>query len=103
MKKRSLYIAIMVLICGITACHDSVTNLTPESELTEANFFQSAEDMERAILGAYNSYQQIYPRNWLVFETPTESVHKSEYDFIGGLQQVDQLAFHPSNDIFENF
>src|SRR5699024_4950573 len=103
MKKSSLYITIMVLICGITACHDSVTDLAPESELTEANFYNSADDMERAILATYNSYQQRYPDNYLVFEIPTESIHKSEYDFIGGLQQVDQLAFHPSNDIFENF
>src|SRR5699024_9138515 len=83
--------------------HDSVTDLATEYDLTEANFYNSADDMERAILANYNSYQQRYPRNWLVFETPTESVHKSEYDFIGGLQQVDQLAFHPSNDIFESF
>lgn len=103
MNKKGLYIAFLVLISGLTACHDSVTDLKPESELTEANFYQSADDMERAILGTYNGYQQIYPRNWVLFETPTDHIHKSEYDFIGGLLQVDQLAFHPSNDIFENF
>ncbi|WP_372634964.1 RagB/SusD family nutrient uptake outer membrane protein [Fodinibius sp.] len=103
MNKYSLYIVLLVLISGLTACHDSVTDLKPESELTEANFYQTAADMERAILGVYNGYQQRYPRNWVVFETPTDHVHKSEYDFIGGLLQVDQLSFHPSNDIFENF
>lgn len=103
MKKYSLYIVFLVLISGLTACHDSVTDLTPESDLTEANFYQTSEDMESAILGVYNGYQQIYPDNWIVFETPTDNIHKSEYDFIGGLQQVDQLSFHPSNDIFENF
>jgi starch-binding outer membrane protein, SusD/RagB family len=103
MKKNRLFIPIVVLMCMLTACHDSVTDLTPESSLTEANFYQTADDMERAILGVYNSYQQIYPRNWVLFEAPTDHIHKSEYDFIGGLQQVDQLGFHPDNDIFENF
>ncbi|SHG60624.1 Starch-binding associating with outer membrane [Fodinibius roseus] len=103
MNKYSIYIVLLVLISGLTACHDSVTDLKPQSELTEANFYQTADDMERAVLGVYNAYQQQYPRHWVLFETPTDHVHKSEYDFIGGLLQLDQLAFHPGNDIFENF
>lgn len=104
MNKRSLLIVTLALIFGLTACQDNVLNLTPESELTEANFFQTGEDLERAILGVYNSYQdELYPRNWVLFETPTDHIHKSEYDFIGGLLQVDQLAFHPDNDIFTDF
>lgn len=103
MKKVKLFIATLFLTFGFTACQDGVTNLTPESSLTEVNFFQTADDMERAILGVYNQYQQQYPRNWVLFETPTDHIHKSEYDFIGGLQQIDQLAFHPSNNAFETF
>jgi starch-binding outer membrane protein, SusD/RagB family len=103
MKISKNYFIALVLVWSIIGCHDSVTNLTPESTLTEANFFQSGSDLERAVLGVYNSYQQIYPRNWVVFEAPTDHIHKSEYDFIGGLQQVDQLAFHPDNTIFRNF
>lgn len=103
MKKLQILLVSSVLIFSITACHDSVTNLLPESELTEANFYQSADDLERALLGVYNAYQQIYPRNWVVFEAPTDHIHKSQYDHLGGLQQVDQLAFHPENTIFRDF
>ncbi len=103
MNKSRLLIATLVIVCGLTACHDSITNLTPESTLTEANFFKTGEDLERAILGTYNSYQQRYPRNWLLFEAPTDHIHKSEYDHIGGLLQIDQIAFHPDNGIFASF
>lgn len=103
MNKSSFkLLALILLLVGLNAC-DGVTDLSPESSLTESNFYQTGEDMERALVGVYSRYQANYPRNWVLFETPTDHIHKSEYDFLNGLLQLDQIAFHPSNGSIQSF
>ncbi|MCC5907817.1 MAG: RagB/SusD family nutrient uptake outer membrane protein [Balneolaceae bacterium] len=102
MKKSIFILLIVLMMSGITACHDSVTNLTPESVLTEANFFQSSEDMEQAVIGVYANYQTRYSRFWTIFEMPTESIHMSAYTSPAD-NSINQIAFNPQTDIYRDF
>lgn len=92
-----------MLAIGISACEDAVTELTPQSTLTEANFYKTADDMDRAVIGIYSRYQSRMPRDWALLEMPTGQLHMSSYRHIGGLEAVDNIDFQPQNDIFRNF
>ncbi len=90
-----------ILMLGAVSC--DVVNLDPISTLTEANFYKTADDMNRAVIGIYSRYQARLPRDWAMFEMPTESLYMSAYRFIGGLEAVNTLNFEPQNDIFKGF
>lgn len=90
-----------VLMLGAVSC--DVVNLEPISTLTDANFYKTSDDMNRAIVGIYSKYQARLPRDWAMFEMPTESLYMSAYRFIGGLEAVNTLNFEPQNDIFKLF
>lgn len=49
----------MTLLLG--ACHDELLNPIPESVLTTKNFFNTAKDMDMAVLGIYNRLQSMLP------------------------------------------
>lgn len=104
MKKNQYYIAVLLsMMLSLEACHDRVTDLTPISSLTEANFYRTADDLERAVLGVYSRYQSRIPRDWALLEMPTDHLHMSSYRHIGGLEAMNNLDFQPQNDIFRNF
>lgn len=102
MKNRiNLYIVLLILIAPFYSC--DVVDLDPISTLTEANFFKTSEDMDRAVLGIYSRYQSRKPRDWTLFEMPTDHLYMSSYRFIGGLEALNNLDFQPQNDILRNF
>lgn len=102
MKNRiKLYIVSLILIAPFYSC--DVVDLDPISTLTEANFFKTSEDMDRAVLGVYSRYQSRKPRDWSLFEMPTDHLYMSSYRFIGGLEALNNLDFQPQNDILRNF
>lgn len=104
MKKNQYYIAVVLsLMLSLQACHDRVTDLTPISSLTEANFYRAADDLDRAVLGIYSRYQSRLPRDWAMLEMPTDHLHMSSYRHIGGLEAMNNLDFQPQNDIIRNF
>ncbi len=102
MKKHiKIYIVLIILFSPFYSC--DVLDLEPISTLTEANFFKTSDDMDRAVLGIYSRYQSRKPRDWSLFEMPTDHLYMSSYRFIGGLEALNNLDFHPQNDILRNF
>lgn len=100
-KMKSIQFLIsMILVAGLTACTDSVTNLTPHSELTSANFYQTAQDMDRAVLAIYSQYSSRFTSDWQILEAPTDDMHMSPYGSVAGLEQINELDFQSSNNIF---
>lgn len=97
------FLKISLLCSSLWVASCDVVNLDPISTLTEANFYQTADDMDRAVLGVYNRLQTRLPRDWSVFEMPTDHLYMSAYRFIGGLEAVSTLDFQAQNDIFRNF
>lgn len=101
--KKYLIVPFIILAIGFSACQDAVTELKPLSTLTEANFYQTSDDIERAVIGIYSRYQSRMPRDWALLEMPTESIHMSSYRHIGGLEAMNNLDFQPENDLIRNF
>ncbi len=101
--KSYKYLSLLFLAFTFSACDDSVLNLTPESILTEVNFYQKAQDINGAVLGIYNRYQIRKQRDWAVLEMPTDNIHRTGYFNIGGLDELNTLAFSSENQLFAGF
>lgn len=101
--KKYIIAGITAIALTFSACEDAVTELTPISTLTEANFYKTADDLDRAVIGIYSRYQSRLPRDWAMLEMPTDQLHMSAYRHIGGLEAMNTLDFQPQNDIFRNF
>ncbi len=96
--------SIRIVVFGFLLASCDVVNLDPISTLTEANFYKTADDMNRAVVGIYSRYQARLPRDWAMLEMPTDHMYISPtYRGITGLETVDILDFQSSNDIFRNF
>jgi len=102
-NKKYFITAFIGLALSFTSCEDAVTELIPQSTLTEANFYKTADDMDRAVIGIYNRYQSRMPRDWALLEMPTDHLHMSSYRHIGGLEALNNLDFQPQNDIIRTF
>src|SRR5690606_28234195 len=48
-------------------------------------------------------YQSRKPRDWALFEMPTDHLYMSSYRFIGGLEALNNLDFQPQNDVLRTF
>ena len=103
--KNNSYILIGVLATSLSmgACNDLILDLTPQSVLTEADFYKTAQDLEGAVIGVYSSYQSRKPRDWAILEMPTDNIHRTGYFNIGGLDELNNLAFSSENPLFASF
>lgn len=101
MRKNRIFFTLGLTILSFTSCE--VVDLEPISTLTEANFYKTADDMDKAVLGVYNRYQSRMPRDWALLEMPTDHLYMSSYRHIGGLEAINNLDFQPQNDIIRNF
>jgi hypothetical protein len=97
------FIKASLLCSSLWAASCDVVNLEPISTLTEANFFKTTDDMDRAVLGIYNRLQTRLPRDWAILEMPADYYYMSAYRFIGGLEAVKTLDFQAHNDVFRTF
>ncbi|MGV3641470.1 MAG: RagB/SusD family nutrient uptake outer membrane protein [Adhaeribacter sp.] len=102
-KIRYLSLGLTALALSLGACDDQVIDLLPESVLTEGNFYKTAQDLEGSVLGIYSRYQARLPRDWAMLEMPTDNLHTTGYFNIGGLPEVNNLAFTSDNPLFSSF
>src|SRR5690606_1480036 len=104
MKNNSyILIGLLATSLSLVACNDLILDLTPQSVLTEADFYKTAQDMEGAVIGIYSSYQARKPRDWAILEMPTDNIHRTGYFNIGGLDELNNLAFSSENPLFASF
>lgn len=96
-------VVLLLLALSVSACHDSIVDLQPESELTDANFFETRNQIENAVLGVYGHYQDKLPEDYYLMELPSDHLHISEYRLIEGLQPISTLNFDPGNARFTAF
>lgn len=100
---RNHFMYLFIASLCLASCNDLILDLTPQSELTEANFYKKAKDMEGAVIGIYSSYQSRKPRDWSLLEMPTDNIHRTGYFNIGGLDELNNLAFSSENPLFASF
>ena len=95
-------LALMILTV-LSSCEDQYIDLTPQSELTEANFYKTANDIDKAVLGLYAAYQSRIPRDWIIFEMPTDALYPTGYHNFFGLDDINNLSFSSDNPHFNDF
>jgi len=100
MKFIKNIIVLSVFILTLSACTDYVDYDPIENyEITADVYFQSANDFEAAVIGAYDPLQWMY-LNILIGDIASDnsfSGGESATDVIG-LQQIDEMTHNPSND-----
>jgi SusD family. len=82
---------------------NNMLELTPDSELTEVNFFKTAADMDGAVLGIYNNYQRRFPRDWTIAEMLSDNTYRTGYFNIGGIDELNNLSITSENPLFASF
>ncbi|QNL49285.1 RagB/SusD family nutrient uptake outer membrane protein [Olivibacter sp. SDN3] len=99
-KLRNTYLGLFLLFCG---CHDNLLNPTPESILTETNYYNTSKDIDLAVLGIYNSYQSRKPTDYRILEVPTDNLYLASNTLIEGTPEMDMLAVNATNPLIANF
>lgn len=90
-------------VMGLMSCEDQFINLTPKSDLTEVNFYKTSKDINKAVLGIYAGYQSRIPRDWIIFEMPSDELYPTGYHNFFGLDDLNNLYFSPDNPHFNDF
>ncbi|MGV3587319.1 MAG: RagB/SusD family nutrient uptake outer membrane protein [Adhaeribacter sp.] len=104
MKKNKILITgLLFLSLGLGACHQELLEPNPESLLTTANFFNSAKDMDQAVLGVYSRMQARKPGDYLLLEVPTDNLYLSSNTSVAGAPELDVLAPTSANPLLNNF
>ncbi|GGH03258.1 membrane protein [Parapedobacter pyrenivorans] len=93
---------LLAILLAFGACNN-ILELTPDSELTEANFFKTAADMDGAVLGIYSNYQSRFPRDWTISEMLSDNTYRTGYFNIGGIDELNNLSITSENPLFASF
>lgn len=103
MKTKNLfYTAILIMAICVSSCK-KIIELTPDSELTTAQYFKNARDMDLAVLGIYSNYQARKQTDYILLELPTDNLYRSTYTLVAGSEDVDNLSITALNPLFGAF
>jgi starch-binding outer membrane protein, SusD/RagB family len=102
-QNKILTICLASLLLGLGSCTDELINMAPDSELTNAAYFKTAQDMDLAVLGAYNSLQARKPSDYLLLELPADNLYRSLYTSDAGANEMDNLGITPENNLLATF
>ncbi|SDG38056.1 RagB/SusD family nutrient uptake outer membrane protein [Psychroflexus sediminis] len=94
---RNLFMACVAL--SLLSCADDFVEEQPPYQLTSETFFETAEDFQAALIGAYDPLQATYV-NVILGEIASDNTHaggESATDVVGW-QQVDKMEHTPVND-----
>lgn len=104
MKRYKFWInSFLLATLALAGCHKELLEPVPESVLTTTNFFNSAKDVDQAVIGVYSRLQARKPTDYLLLEIPTDNMYASANTSVSGANALDVLAFAPDNDLISNF
>ncbi|MEX0772802.1 MAG: RagB/SusD family nutrient uptake outer membrane protein [Balneolales bacterium] len=106
MLTSNFYKTLVLVLLGTfvtVSCHDQLLNPDPESVLTTANFFNTADDIDSGVLGIYHQLQFRIPRDYMVMEVPTDNIFVEYYATSSGLEQIEVLDIATDNDEVHRF
>jgi tetratricopeptide (TPR) repeat protein len=101
--RNNLIKCFAALALGLAGCEDKLLNPTPESVLTANNFYKSANDINQAVLGIYNSLQNRRQSDYLLMEVPGDNLYMSTNTTIAGSNDVDFLTLNSDNALTAAF
>lgn len=104
-KHRLKNVLSLLLICGFVtlSCEDQLLNREPKSELTTANFYNSASQVDGAVLGVYSSLQSRWDRDFVIHEVAADNAYAEYYALTDGMDQIELLDISDDNDEINNF
>lgn len=104
MYKHIIYTAsllFMGLLLG--SCHDELLNPVPESVLTTANAYESAKDLDLAVLGVYQSLQSRLPTDYELMEVPSDNMYGYYFATAPGMAEIGTLDVSSENPKLNSF
>lgn len=85
------------------SCHDELLNPVPESVLTTANAFESAKDLDLAVLGVYQSLQSRLPTDYELMEVPSDNMYGYYFATAPGMAEIGALDVSAENPKLNSF
>ena len=104
MKLKYNLIAIALLGFSFSSCSDFLEQ-NPQTDLSENDFYKTADDILSAVTGAYSSLQEgdIYG-NWYVFgESPSDNTRNQLSGSVTTQNEFDQFYIDTQNSMIANF
>lgn len=104
MKLKYNLIAIALLGFSFSSCNDFLEQ-NPQTDLSENDFYKTADDILSAVNGAYSSLQEndIYG-NWYVFgEIPSDNTRNQFSGSVTTQNEFDQFYIDTQNSMIANF
>lgn len=102
MKTIRNIIACLLTISAVS-CSKNIIELTPDSELTTAQYYKTAKDIDLAVLGIYSAYQSRKQTDYVLLELPSDNLYRSTYTLSAGSEDADNLSITAANPLFNTF
>jgi hypothetical protein len=96
MKKLAIFISILSLI----SCEQEIINLTPVSELTTSNFYESEEDFNNALIAAYDVLQEKNKIDFIMSEIKSDNGTEMKYQYE---KDIDNFSVNSTNELISSF
>ena len=93
----------LVMILGLGSCHDELLHPVPESVLTTVNAFNTANDMDLAVLGVYSTYQDRAQTDYELMEMPSDNMYAFYFATAPGIEEITVLDVNPENAKINSF
>jgi hypothetical protein len=104
MNKNRLDIAGLLFIAlFVGACNKQLLYPVPESILTTANAFNTAKDLNLAVLGVYSAYQARLPHDYELMDAPSDDLDAEYFATAPGIAEIDLLTVNPDNPKLNSF
>ena len=103
MYKINIYSALLAVSLAFSSCHDDLLNPIPESVLTTANAFNSAKDINLAVLGVYNRLQARLPTDYELMEIPSDNMYGYYFATAPGMAEIGVLDVSEENPKLNSF
>jgi starch-binding outer membrane protein, SusD/RagB family len=103
LRSKISKIWILVTVLALGACHDELLNPVPESILTSANAFNTANDLNLAVLGVYAAYQDRIPFDYQLLEMPSDDMYAFYFGSAPGIEEISSLHVSPENPKINSF
>ncbi len=96
MKKLAIFVSIISLV----ACEHDLVNLSPVSELTTENFYESEVDFNNALIAAYDVLQEKNSIDFILSEIKSDNGTEMKYQYE---KDIDNFSVSQTNELISEF
>lgn len=103
LNNRIYRISLVAALLSLGACHDELLNPVPESVLTTVNAFNTANDLDLAVLGVYSNYHNRVQTDYELMEMPSDNMYAFYFATAPGIEEITVLEVNPENAKINSF